>query len=544
MHATLIVIAGAVFDGHKLLRGPRAVVVERSRIAAVVRPEEVEPFVGPGTRVLTRPNAFLCPGFHDAHQHVLHAALFPSALATEYVGTSEQDCVEHMQRFAQTRPWGSWLVSHGWRSMLWRNPTTPTRLSLDAAFPDRPVAMYSGDAHTLWLNTQAMRELGVFDAEKHRELAPAGWERDEQGRLTGIVREAEAMRAMAQVVASFDQRELVRVVRDYVRRLNALGITSVCDLGLSAVPGCDCIYEALYQELEAAGDLTVRTHLYPSLPLDGDTSRIEHLQATLDGPRLRAPGVKLFYDGVSSAHTAWLREPYANPYFPGDCGRPALEPAHMERLITTCAKKRIAVRIHTIGDAAIASATAAIARAYAANTPAQGANCLEHLEGLYPDDVAALAKAGVVASVQPQHVVIDVTQPERDLGPQRASYMWPFKDFLAAGVPLAFGSDVPCVEVNPMATLHDAITRRLTGSTQPPEGFLPQQRIGAQEALAAYTAGSARAVGRAGELGTLEPGAYADFVMLDANVCTVNPEHLRLTRTLATVMAGRVVFEA
>lgn len=144
-------------------------------------------------------DAFVCPGFHDAHQHVFHAALFPSELATEYVGTSGEDCVAHMRAWEQTHPGEGWLVSHGWRENLWDIPRVPTRASLDAAFPHRPVALYSGDAHTLWVNTRGLEALGITDDTE----PPAGgsFDRDERGRLTGVLREAAGSQSVPPATA-------------------------------------------------------------------------------------------------------------------------------------------------------------------------------------------------------------------------------------------------------------------------------------------------------------------------------------------------------
>ncbi|MBP3884698.1 MAG: amidohydrolase family protein [Olsenella sp.] len=518
-----------------------AVVADDSRVRAVCAPEDVARLVGEGAPVRDFGDAFVCPGFHDAHQHVFHTALFSSELACACPGTSEADCVERMRAFAAETPGEGWLVGQGWRQDLWNPPVAPTRASLDEAFPDRPVAMYSGDLHTLWLNTRGLAELGIGEDT----VPPAGgvFDRDANGRLTGVLREAAGMVYVAKVFASLPRAGVMRAYRDYFETSLSEGITSVCDMALSALPGADYVNEDVYEELLAAGELPMRVHLFPQNV--GDFGRVEALQARLTGDMLRAPGTKQFFDGVSSAHTAWLLESYANPRFAGDCGRPTVDPEVMRSYVLAAAERGIATRIHTIGDRAIRSAIEIFREArerYGA--PHQGANSIEHIEGLWPSDVRAMAEIDLVASVQPQHVVIDVTQPERDLGSERAGFMWPFASFREAGVTMAFGTDSPCVSNRAMQVLSCAVTREVPETREPRGGWLPEQRIPMAAAIDAYTRGSARVVGRTDELGTIAPGKLADLVVLDTNLMAADPERIQDVRTLATYVGGRLAWEA
>lgn len=631
--------------------------------------------------------AFLMPGFHDAHLHFFHAALYASPLADQFLGTSEQDCVDRLADLAARRPAGSWLLAQGWREYRWDPPVTPTRASLDAVYPDRPVALYSGDAHTLWLNSCALERLGITeDAEP-----PAGgsYDRGADGRLTGIVREAAAMELMPRIVGSFSAEELLDAYRAFQATLNAQGVTAVCDLALMAGPGLDFVRDDLFAALEDAGELTLRVSLFPTLLAEG--SRLADLQARLRGPLVRAQGYKQFFDGVSSQHTAWLRDPYANARFPGDCGRPTVAPAVMSALVQRAAAEGQGVRIHAIGDEAIHVALDLYERAGAARpgggafaasrasdpaaspvapaarrapdlatapaarrvpgspaeryapgpapdpaagpvapgqavadaaccapdpaaspvapgqaaanavrlAPSQAAGdsacrapsqatspdpvatsdpaaglasgsvasdpaaspaarraldpaaspvapvfTLEHLENFQPDDIARLARLGVVASVQPRHMTLDPGGPERDLGPARVPYMWPFRQLLDAGATLAFGTDAPVTPTDPLAAVYAAVTRRDADTREPAGGWLPAEALTVPEALRAYTAGSACAAGRAADLGVLAPGMLADLVVLDRDLTAIDPEAILQTRVLATYVGGCRVYAA
>ena len=510
---------------------PLAVAVADGRVAAIGSRDAAEE-LAQGALVEDWGDAFICPGFHDAHQHVFHASLFPSELACEYAGASEADCVAHLVEWAAGRPDdGSWLVMHGWREALWNPPVVPTRASLDAAFPNRPVAMYSGDAHTLWTNTAGLHALGITDQTQ----PPAGgsFDRDEQGHLTGVIREAAGMVYVARVLESFTTEQKCAIYRSYFQRLNAMGITSVCDMALSLIPGADGINPQVYEALEAAGELTVRAHLFPTL--SDDQSNLEELQARYHGARLRAPGFKQFFDGVSSQHTAWCTEEYANPRFAGDVGRPTVAPERMRELVLAAAARGHAVRIHTIGDAAVHEAISIFEEAYQRyGAPTQGRNTMEHIEDIQEGDIARLREAHVVASVQPPHVTIDLAQPARDLGEWRARRMWPFAGMVAEGVELALGTDAPVVPPTSTDVLYTAVTRQTPAAHEPAGGWYPEHRLSRAQALRAYSLGGAVAVGREAELGTLEPGKLADICVWDTNFLTCEDNQIQKARCLAT----------
>ena len=545
MHIDLIIESENVFTGTDAATRPAAVAISGDRIVAVGPRADVHAFVrerndGPAPEVRDFGDALVVPGFHDSHLHFFHSAVYASPLATMFLGENEADCVERMRAFAAEHPNG-WLLAQGWREYRWDPPVLPSKRSLDEAFPARPVALYSGDAHTLWLNSAALAELGLT----RDSVPPAGgsYDRDEAGELTGIVREAAAMELMPQIMGSFTDEEVASAYRGFFARLGAFGVTSVCDMSLMAHPGLDFIRDDVHAALLERGELTARVHLFPTLT--GDMGRFETMRALYTGPCLQATGFKQFFDGVSSQHTAWVTEPYANARAEGDCGRPTVDAAVMRSYVLAAAERGYPVRIHTIGDAAIHAALDIFeeARATYGPLPEGRRNCLEHLENFLPEDLDRLAELQVVAAVQPPHMTLDPGGPERDLGPGRVPYMWPLRTLLDRSTVLAFGTDSPVVDVNSMDVLYSAVTRQDPGTHEPAGGWLPDERIGMAEALRAYTQGSAAAAGRRRELGTLETGKLADIAVLDRNLLACDPEDIQKTKVLATFMGGRCVFE-
>lgn len=539
MFADTIIETESLFTGAGAGAEPGAVAIAGDRIAYAGPKGGAFTWRGPDTEVRDYEDALVVPGFHDSHLHFFHSALYSSPLASNYLGTSEADYVAHLAPLAASRPEGSWLLAQGWREYRWDPPVMPSRESLDDAYPARPVALYSGDAHTLWVNTAALDALGI--TEESEPPAGGSYDRDGEGRLTGIIREAAAMELMPRITASFSDEEMQAAYCGFMEKLLANGITSVCDMSLMASPGLDFVRDDIYATLDAQGRLAVRVHMFPTLT--DDMARLESMQKRFTGNRLRASGFKQFFDGVSSQHTAYLAQPYANARFDGDRGRPTVEPETMRKLVLGAAKAGHAVRIHTIGDAAIHGALDIFEEARLLFGPLEhGQNCLEHLENFQPEDIARLAELDVLAAVQPPHITLDPGGPERDLGPDRIRWMWPFSTFLEKGVKMAFGTDSPVVDVNSMDVLYAAVARRDPRTHEPQGGWLARERISMADALRAYTLGSAQAAGRATELGTLEAGKFADITVLDRNLLAIAEDEIQQTKVIATYVGGTLLY--
>ena len=516
-----------------------SIAIADGRIAFVGSDEEAAAYVGLETTVTDLGDAFVCPGFHDSHLHFFPSAMDRSPYVVFCEGTCPEDCVEALKQVEDARPKDEFMLSYGWYHPLWDNPVLPTKDILDAAYPDRPVCLQSGDSHTLWTNSKGLEKFGITKDS----VPPAGgvYQKDENGELTGIIQETAAT-ALIPTMLAFSEEETNAGIAQFLADLNAEGITSVCDVSLLAVPGGDFVRDDVYRALEERGDLTVRINMFPTA-LE-DLSRARKLRDEfVDNDLLCSPGLKQFFDGVSSTHTAWLTEPYANAYFDGDCGAPVTDPERMRRIVLGAAEEGFAVRIHTIGDKAIHVALDIFEEARAKFGPVKGQNGLEHLENFLPEDIARLAELDVSANCQPPHTVLDPNGIERDLGPERAQWMWPYRSYLDKGVKFSFGTDSPVVDINSREVIYDAVTRQSPATGEPVGGWQPQEKIPAADAIRAYTLGSAVAAGRGDEVGSLAVGKLADIAVLDTDLTTCNPEDILRANVLATYLGGKKVYE-
>lgn len=516
------------------------IAVRGDRIQHIGGLETLERFIGPNTDIMNFGNQLIIPGFHDAHLHAFMSALYDEpTVAVSLTDTSEEQCVTHLTEIADKVPESAWLICAGWYHPLWEKPVLPTKASLDIIYPNRPVCMVSGDCHTIWLNSCGMHILGINENTE----APTGGviDKDENGELLGTFHESAAA-AIFQSVFDFPLERITAFYENFHQKLSCHGITSICDMSMMSIPGLDFIRDDVYEHLEEENKLAVRVHMYPTM-LEG-MERPFRLRDKFQGPMIYCNGVKHFFDGVSSCHTAYLKEPYTDAYYPGDVGKTTIEPGYMRKLVLEAHKNDFSMRVHTIGDQAIhlmldyfqdAEATYGY-KPYIQHT-------LEHLENFQYDDISRLAGAHVIPSVQPPHLTIDPLGVKRILGHDRNKLMWPFRSELDAGCTLAFGTDSPVVGINPFHVIYSAVTRKSYSGEEQASGWFPEERISPWEALSAYTYGSACAANSQSLYGSLAAGKFADICVLDHNILEGDPERILKTSCVMTMLGGMIVYE-
>lgn len=537
--ADIILKSDAVFNGCGTKPVKGIVAIRGNKIQFVGDEAEQPDYQDEHTNVYDFGNRLIMPGFHDAHLHFYMSGLYASPYVQEFRhGKGEEFCVEGMKELAARTPKDKWLIGAGWDHHHWEPPVLPTKHSLDKVFPDRPVCMVSRDCHTMWFNSAGLEKAGITKDS----VPPKGGSYDylEDGELAGTVHEAATFGMLPKIYA-FPEEEEDAFYRGFIKTLNSYGITSVCDMSMMPQEGADFVRDDIYERLLERGELTVRVNMYPTLRKD--LSRPLEMREKFTGQILRCQGVKQFMDGVSSCHTAYLKEPYTNAHFKGDCGKTTIPTEEMREMILGAAKHDISVRVHAIGDMAIHELLDIYEEAeslYGQKPWLQ--HTLEHLENFLVEDIARLSKVHVLPSVQPPHALLDVEGVVWDLGPERVKDMWPFRRLLDTGSTLAFGTDSPVVECNPFYGIYNAVTRKDVWTREPEGGWLPEERITMAEALSAYTYGAACAASRADAVGTLAPGKLADIAVLDRNLFEIDPEEIPDTSVVMTIMDGEIVY--
>jgi predicted amidohydrolase YtcJ len=522
--ASLLVTNARLWSGGRMDEGTDAVAVGGGRVLAVGPSAELESLAGPGTERLDAGGATVTPGLVDSHVHLVAWArsLEEVALAG---ADSRREALERVAAFLAADPGGGPVAGRGWDAQGWREP--PDRACLDAVAGSRPVLLHSKDYHALWVNSAALRAAGV--RRDTRDPEGGRIERDAAGEPTGIVRE-HAVRLFADLQArTVRGSDAVRLARA-VHRLHALGVTMVHDFedaealrllrGLTRDPGRPSL--RIVAHLPQAG-------LESALALG--------LESGVGDDVFRLGALKLFADGTLGSRTAALLEPYEGTM---ETGMDLIPPAELARTVARAAAGGISVAIHAIGDRAVRSALDAIEASATELARIPLPPRIEHVQLLDPADLPRFSRLGVWASMQPSHCVSDIEIARRGWG-ARVERSYPWRSLLAAGAPLAFGSDAPVEPPVPARGLHAAITRQ-RGDGSPAEGFVPGQRIRLDEALRAYTDGGAALAGRDTALGRIVPGRAADLVVWNADLHRVPASLVHDARPVCTLLGGQVVY--
>ena len=475
----------------------------------------------------------LLPGLIDAHGHMVESSggdigLGLMLLELDLNGTTSlADLKERLGSYATGNPGSGWIRGRGWNQELWAGKEFPTAADLDAVVRDRPVLLTRVDGHAAVANSMALKVAGI--TAEVRDPQGGKIERDSSGRPTGLLVD-NAVDLAIKSIPKPSAAELDLALAKAQDILLSYGVTAV---GAMSTPLTS--WEAM-RRAGAAGRLKVRMMVYADQL--GSLRAEPAPTAWLYGDRLRMVGIKFYADGALGSRGAWLKQPYADK--PETRGLQFHSDAEILSLADQAASRGFQVAIHAIGDAAnaqVISTYEALAKKYGMNRRWR----IEHFQIVDPADIPRLAPAGIIASMQPVHQTSDRVMAETRLGPNRLAGAYAWQTVLRSGARLAFGTDFPVESPNPFPGLSAAISRQDVNG-QPPGGWMPSERLTLEQALDAYTRGAAYAGFAEDRIGSLEPGKWADFVLVDRDPTKVDPQSLARTQVLETWVGGKKVW--
>jgi predicted amidohydrolase YtcJ len=423
----------------------------------------------------------------------------------------------------------------------------PNKKDLDAIIPDRPVYLEAFDGHTWWANSKALKLAGI-----NRDTPnPPGGEivRDPvTGEPTGALKEDSADALMIPVLPLPSREQKLVAYKAGFREANRVGLVRVHAAGGVGIGMSDLMNAELLEGMRKSGELTVRIYMAyraePPTLTAKQIQEVEDARSKYHDEWISAGAVKFFMDGVIESHTAAMLAPYSDD--PRLSGSLLWDPATYRSLVADLDKRGIQIFTHAIGDRAIRVTLDAYENAAQQNGTKDRRHRIEHIEDASAEDIPRFGKLGVIASFQPLHAYPDddtLLVWLRNVGPERGKRGWAWRSVQAEGGVLAFGSDWPIVTLNPWEGIQNAVTRQ-TVEGNPPEGFVPKERVSVTDAIRGYTMGAAIAGHREQREGSLEKGKLADVILIDRNLFEIEPTAIGKTEVQLTMVGGKVVYES
>lgn len=533
--ASAIYHHGLIWTGVEGAVPAEAIAVTNGKILDIGTNEKIQALRSPDTQMIDLEGAFVVPGFIDNHTHFLTGGFGLSSVHLRDAKTSEE-FARRIADFAALQPPGRWIRFGDWDHELWGG-ALPQKDWVDAQTPDHPVFVMRLDGHMAFANSKAMALAGVT-AETQ---SPPGGEiiRDENGELTGVFKDS-AMGLIAAAIPPPTDEEFDEAFAAAMRHALSRGVTQIHDMSDGEWDSF-----AAFRRAYDRGALDLR--IYSFLPLsDWELVGALVAQEGSGDDWLRWGGLKGFVDGSLGSTTAWFYEPYEDA--PETSGFALQDPGELQSWLTGADAAGLHVAIHAIGDRANDLLLDAFAQTVAENGPRSAGSRdrrfrIEHAQHLTRDAISRFADAGVIASMQPYHAIDDGRWAEKRIGPKRIKTTYAFRSLLDAGATLTFGSDWTVAPIDPLAGIFAAVTRQTTDGANP-NGWVSEQKISVEQALRAYTMANAYAGYQEDILGTLEPGKYADFVVLSEDLFAVDPADIQDVRVLRTVIAGEEKYQA
>jgi predicted amidohydrolase YtcJ len=542
--ADAVFVHGNIYTGvvdkaaFNAVKRAQAIAIRGDRIQAVGENADILKLKGPNTQVIDLGGKFLMPGFNDAHTHLSEGGF--QALNVNLVGTKSLDEFrDRIRANVQSAAPGAWILGGGWDENLWPVKVVPSRWDIDEVSAGHPVFLQRVDGHIAVANTRALQLASITIASRDPKAGKI--DRDGNGQPTGILRET-ARQAISDAIPAPTHDERRHAMERALAEAARWGVTSVQD------NSGDWDDFHVLEEIEKEGKLTARISEW--LPFNDTVDQLEAKRKEHSGSdlMLHTGMLKGFMDGSLGSRTAALIEPYADD--PKNSGLPRYDAAKLNEMTKERALAGFQIGFHAIGDKGAQMALDAFAEAEkaakgkkikAANGSEDYRLRIEHAQVVTPLEVVKFRDLKVIASMQPCHLLSDMKWAQARLGEKRAAHSYTWAEFLKRGVTLAFGTDYPVESISPFRGLYAATTRKSENGKQE---YFPEQKISMDQAIAAYTTGSAFAQFDEKQKGLIVPGMLADFVVLDRDITAVVPQKLLDTHVLRTVVGGKTVYEA
>src|SRR3954468_10715016 len=529
--ADLVITRADIWTGNPRQPQAMAMAIVGERIVDIGGADAIERWRGPNTTVIDAAGRRVVAGFNDAHVHFVDGGQQLDNVDLKDAATPAEFARRIGER-ARAKP-GEWIVGGDWDDQRWTPAELPTRALIDDATNGTPVFVSRYDGHMALANSAALGRAGV--TEKTPDPPGGAVVRDARGFPTGVLKDA-AMSYVTRIIPKITPEQRLRAVKRALEHAASLGVTSVQDMNTS--------YEdvSVYADLASRGELTARIYAAPMETGWYDQAKLG-LHRAFGSAWLRLGAVKGYADGSLGSTTAYFFEPYADaPGVRGLLSDEMQDVGEMRTRLMAADYARLQLCIHAIGDAGISQILDLFNDIVKSNGARDRRFRIEHAQHIAAKDFERFAALGVIASVQPYHAIDDGRWAERRIGRERIKTTYAFRTLLDKGVRLALGTDWTVAPLNPMLTLYEATTRA-TLDGRNPAGWAPEQKLTIDEAMAAYTAGSAFAEFQERDKGRIVRGQLADLAILSEDIFSIPAARIKAVKVLATIAGGPLVHQ-
>jgi predicted amidohydrolase YtcJ len=547
--ASLVLTNGDVYTGDPARPRTKNIAIADGNIAAIADIDsELKSWIGPQTRVIDLHGQFAMPGFNDAHVHLASAGYAKLEVNLEGARSLKEFQQRIRDRLKNYKS-AEWITGRGWDHTFWPEKKFPTRQDLDAVSTDHPMFFSRVDSHVAVANSRALDLAGI---SRSTPDPPGGRiARDPKaGEPTGLLEEDAAMNPIVARIPPFSAEQRLRALGLAVDEAAQFGVTSAQDNSVQNLPDASNFgwdnFRA-FQQMQQEGKLKIRITEW--LPFNAPLALLEKMRAAGGGSSSGDPGdawlktgaLKDFMDGSLGSRTAAMLAPYSDD--PHSSGILRVDPAKLAAMSIERDRAGFQLAFHAIGDRANRVALDTFTTVVAANGRRDRRDRIEHAQIVSPKDLSRFATLGIIASMQPSHLLDDQRWAADRIGPQRSHGAYAWNTLLQSGASLAFGTDYPIESVNPLRGIYACITRELPQG-DPQNVWQPQEKLSIDDCIRAYTAGAAYAEFEEERKGKLVPGMFADVVVFPADITRILPRDLLTTRVSMTITGGRIVYDA
>ncbi|MEX0894923.1 MAG: amidohydrolase [Balneolaceae bacterium] len=521
-------INGYTFQGRELTQF-EAIAIQGGKVLEIGTSTGIQAAY-PNAKHISGEGNTVLPGLIDAHAHILDLGY--QKMGVQIAGNpSLEGTVERVREFAGSHPGQNWIRGSGWNQVLWERNEFPTAADLDRGVADRPVWLERVDGHAGWANSRAMELAGV-DSKTPDPNAGGRIVRNEKGEPAGIFIDG-AMDLISSAVPDRTLREKEQALVQALKIMNEYGLTGVHAAGIGKEEW------NLYATFAEQGKLTVRIYAM----MDGTGEFFDQMSES--GPienygngenRLALRSVKIWADGALGSRGAALLEDYQDDS--GNKGLLFYDQEELNQMVCKGVSNGYQMNIHAIGDAANRQVLNSFEKALKQCGGKELRHRIEHAQVVHLNDILRFRELDIIASMQPVHATSDMNMAEDRIGPDRMEGAYAWQKFLRQGTVIAAGSDFPVESANPFEGLYSAVTRQ-DPDGQPTGGGYPEESMSREEALRAFTTDAAYAAHQEEVLGTLEPGKWADFIIIDRDYFKVPVREIREISVLETWVGGQ-----